>query len=257
MSCFIYYGHFYRLSLDGEVYHCRSTLEIIRSCNQTLSEDAAQSPGEFLLNRQPNAVFVMLNPGSSRPCDGRLGNEITNPCQINNDARSNLVLACPDDTQQAVEKVMTGKQFDHARVLNLFDIRKRNSNKLIRKIRSSIGLRARQHIPDPPEIKSYSIFSCERRSELGSRLNAENRQMVIAAWSTKDALKPFFKRCFQILEGDGPNEGDGFNLDIYGQQPEARVSPLEDRKFYHPSRKPKKWPKYILRNWPDNAQRQG
>lgn len=245
MSCFIYYGHFYRLTVANVEYRCRSTLEIIRSCNQALAEEAAQSSGAFLLDRQPNAVFVMLNPGSSRPCNGQLGNLIPNPCQIDNDARSNLVLTCPDDTQQAVEKVMTGKQFDHVRVLNLFDIRERKSTDLATTIRASLGV---SRLSERSDIESYSIFSSERRCEFRNRLNARTR-IVIAAWGIDEAA-PFFRRCYQILD-DG-----NLNCQIHGWQHERRPG---DRRFRHPARVREEWPRYIMENWPDeqDAPRQG
>lgn len=240
MSCFIYYGHFYRLAIDNTTYCCRSTLEIVRSHNQALAREAAQNPGG-LLDRRPDAVFVMLNPGGSRPCDGREPINCINPRQIDNHARANLVPTCPDDTQQAVETVMTDKQFDHVRVLNLFDIRERDSAELVRQIRASLGLRRGQRLPNPPEIKPYSIFSCARRCEFRDRLNATSR-IVVAAWGTGQAQQ-FFGPCCEILEGIG------LNLQIYGWRAEGR--PIEDRRFYHPLRKRREWPRYIIRNWPD------
>lgn len=240
MSCFIYYGHFYRLTIDNTTYCCRSTLEIVRSHNQALAREAAQNPGG-LLDRRPDAVFVMLNPGGSRPCDGREPINCINPRQIDNHARSNLVLTCPDDTQQAVETVMTGKQFDHVRVLNLFDIRERDSAELVRQIRASLGLRRGQRLPNPPEIKPYSIFSCARRCEFRDRLNATSR-IVVAAWGTGQAQR-FFGPCCEILEGIG------LNLQIYGWRPEGQ--PIEDRRFHHPSRRRRQWPRHIIDNWPE------
>lgn len=239
MSCFIYYGHFYRLTIDGTEYCCRSTLEIVSSRNRTLTRAADQDPIVLLdRRRQPNAVFVMLNPGGSHPCNGRLGNRITNPGRINNDAKSNLVLTCPDDTQQAVEKVMMCKQFDHVRVLNLFDIRERDSAELINIIRASLG-HPRRLPSRQPEIKSYSIFSNERQHESISRLNARN-SIVIAAWGTKKA-RPYFSQICQILEG--------LNLQIHGWR--SAPNAPNDRGFYHPSRRQEEWPRYIIENWPN------
>lgn len=237
MSCFIYYGHFYRLTIGGVEYRCRSTLEIVRSRNQAPVESAAQSSGEFLLNQQPDAVFVMLNPGSSHPRNGQESSNCISPCQIDDDAKSNLVLACPDPTQKAIEIVMSRKQFDHVRVLNLFDIRDPESKSLVRRIRISLGLEEKNRIPYPPNIQSYSIFSEERRCELRSRLNAGVRQMVIAAWTKKPSLDPFFRQFYQILEGE-----------------ELRIHGLAARGFYHPSRMKNIWANYVVDNWPNNAQ---
>ena len=239
MSCFIYYGHFYRLTIGDDVYHCRSTLEIIRSCNQEISEEVAQDPG-MLLICQPDAVFVMLNPGSSHPRNVQEPSNSISPYQIDNNAKSNLVLAYPDPTQKAIETVMSRKQFNHVRVLNLFDIRERNSARLVSKIRTSLNCR---RLPNQPEIKPYSIFSRERRSEFRIRLNARNR-IVIAAWGITKA-RPFFRKCFQILKCNDPD------LRIHGQRPVGRRS--EVREFYHPSRRRNIWADHVVNNWPGNT----
>ena len=230
MSCFIYYGHFYRLTIGDDIYCCRSTLEIVRS---EISNPCT------LLDNYPDAVFVMLNPGSSRPYNGQEPSNSISPCQIDNDVRSNLVLACPDPTQKAIEVVMSRKSFRHVRVLNLFDIRESESESLVNRIRTNLGLRERQRIPYPPDIRPYSIFSCERRHELRSRLNAGIRQIVIAAWTIKSGLVPFFRKSCNILESEG-----------------LRIHGLADRGFYHPSRIRNIWANYIVDNWPDNIHNQ-
>lgn len=239
MSCFIYYGHFYQLTIGDTAYRCRSTLEIISLRNQDLASEVAQNSGVLLdHDHQPDAVFIMLNPGGSRPCDGQEPSNAINSCQIDAHARSNLVLTCPDDTQKAVEKVMTCKQFDHVRVLNLFDIREPDSAELVKKIR--ISLDGCQRLPRRPEIKPYSIFSDERRCEFRNRLNAKSR-IVVAAWGVGKA-RQFFGQCYQMLE-----ENDQ-NFRIHGWQPEGQP---EDRRFYHPARMRDEWARHIIVNWPD------
>ena len=149
---FIYYGHFYRLCVDDVEYRCRSTLEIIAPRNLECARAAAGNPGA-LLDHEPNAVFVMLNPGASHPCDGRERDEIINPCEIHGDARCHLVATCPDAAQQAIENVMLRKQFDHVRVLNLFDIREPYSMVLKRKVRCSLGIRPKKYLPSALSLK--------------------------------------------------------------------------------------------------------
>lgn len=235
MNNFIYYGHFYQQIVNEVPYLGRSTLEIIRRRNRNLVTAAAQNPG-VLLTQRPKAVFVMLNPGGSRPSDGQEpGNELS-PRQIGEDARTSLVRTCPDNTQQAIEKVMTDKHLDHVRVLNLFDIREPESKKLIKKIKCSLGLTGnRERIPASPEILSYSIFSCERRLELRDRLNAVRPRKIVVAWGVEKALIPFFELFRKILEYECPN------LQLHGWQPSV---------FYHPGRKKYEWAKNIVENWP-------
>ena len=238
MDDFIYFGHFYRLCIDGVVYCCRSTLEIVHSCNLGCCARAvAENPGA-LLEYPPNAIFVMLNPGSSRPYDSQEPGNIIDPSEIHEDARCHLVATYPDDTQRAIENVMLCKQFGHVRVINLFDIRHPDSRWLVKKVRESLGLVRGKHLPRDPEMKPYSIFSCERRCELGNRLNAQ-RHVVVAAWTTKDGLRPFFEKCYRILCDQ--------QLQVHGWQSGKR----EERRYRHPSRLKKKWPRRIVRCWPN------
>ena len=234
MDHFIYYGHFYRLRVGDVEHRCRSTLEIVRSHSEECVTALAEDSGP-LLDHQPDAVFVMLNPGASRPADGQERDDVIDPCTIQGDARDHLVATCPDDTQLAIERVMSCKGFDHVRVINMFDIRDTDSRslaKLVRDLHSGTN-----GLPDVPEMKSCSIFSSERRRELRCRLNVRN-PVIVAAWTTSRDLIPFFKKCYGVLE-----ELDG-RLQIHGWQPP------DERLYYHPSRKKNKWAEHIVQNWP-------
>jgi hypothetical protein len=60
-SKFDVFGHFYSVNVaPRKVVECRSVLEIV---------EAAQAPKmtAVLSSRKPDAVFIMMNPGSSRP----------------------------------------------------------------------------------------------------------------------------------------------------------------------------------------------
>lgn len=237
MSCFIYFGHFYRQNIDLEEYSCRSTLEIVSLRDQTLAGEALQNPGALLDNQQPDAVIVMLNPGSSRPCDDQAPSNCISPSDINPDARSNLILTRPDPTQRKIEKVMACLQLNHVRVLNLFDIREPESKKLIDRVRESLDLGSGRHLDEDPEIKPYSIFSDERSSEFTSRFNATNR--IVIAWGREARAKNFYRKCYCRLSDLG--------IPIIGWQ---REGPNDDRTYYHPGRKDG-WSRYIINNWPD------
>jgi hypothetical protein len=55
------FGHFYSVQVAPKrIVECRSVLEIV---------EEAQVPEQMsvLSNRKPDAVFIMMNPGSSRP----------------------------------------------------------------------------------------------------------------------------------------------------------------------------------------------
>ena len=51
------FGHFYDLKIRKKIFKCRSVLEIV-------SNNLEYSP-----NLLPDAVVIMMNPGSSRPLD--------------------------------------------------------------------------------------------------------------------------------------------------------------------------------------------
>ena len=230
MDSFIFFGHFYQLMIDQEVHSCRSTLEIVRLCNDNTAPAWAQEPNN-LLDHQPDAVFVMLNPGGSRPCDGRQTiSRVSDPHQIAEDARSNLILTCPDETQRAIEIVMSRKQLNHARVLNLLDIRNTQSEDINKMIRSQ-----------PEDALPYSIFSPQRQVELIGRLGRCN-QIVVVAWGVKENCADFFKKCHRTLENNQRRPR------IIGWKHKNR--PQRKRLFYHPTRRRKKWPCKISKMWP-------
>ena len=55
------FGHFYSVNLiSGEKIDCRSVLEIVTKQEKLSNIDR-------LLEASPDAIFIMMNPGSSRP----------------------------------------------------------------------------------------------------------------------------------------------------------------------------------------------
>ena len=119
-----YYGHFYKMrTTDNRILCCRSVLEI--TTHQPLI------PNE-LLDRQPDAVVVMMNPGSYRPRQA-VEQQILNSQNIQICCR--LVPAKHDKTQEQIVKVMGRMGYNHIRVLNLSDIREPKSQRFFRIVR--------------------------------------------------------------------------------------------------------------------------
>lgn len=55
------FGHFYSIDLkSGDRIDCRSVLEIV-------TKKSKPSDTDLLLEQVPDAIFVMMNPGSSKP----------------------------------------------------------------------------------------------------------------------------------------------------------------------------------------------
>ena len=232
MTKFIYYAHFYKMTVGTARHSCRSTLEIVRVQDRNLVRRAAGDAG-VLLEQTPEAVFIMLNPGGSSPLDETQGLTNLETAQIATHAGSNLVRTRPDRTQRQIEALMARKQLNHVRVLNLFDIRQKNSSKLVNTIKESLGLDRGTVIPNPPPVKPYSIFSSNRTNELRARLNGQ--RMVVLAWSINAALHPFFRSAYRKLSD--------LTLQIHGMSTEA---------FFHPLTG-EQWIDYIDENWPGDV----
>ena len=172
-----YYGHFYNLrTTDNRLLRCRSVLEITNQCHRTPN---------VLLNQQPDAVVVMMNPGSSRPLQ-MVNQQILEPENIR--AHCRLVLTRPDNTQHTVRQIMAQMDYQHIRVLNLSDLCQSKSAKFFNTLRREETI---QHngIQAP-----HSIFSQCRAEELRYRMNPCGR-IVIAGWG-KGWNRSNWKRCF-------------------------------------------------------------
>ncbi len=108
------FGHFYSIDLgSGERIHCRSVLEIV-------TKKDTPAPIDLLLGKAADAIFIMMNPGSSLPLE--TVNTIISGEQAGNLCAS-LVLTKPDTTQYQVMRIMHYCGWSHVRVLNLSDLR--------------------------------------------------------------------------------------------------------------------------------------
>ena len=216
------YGHFYNLrTTDNHPLRCRSVLEITNLCRRTPN---------VLLNQQPDAVVVMMNPGSSEPIE-EVNEQIPEPENIRTHCR--LVPTRPDNTQCQIMQIMTCMHYNHVRVLNLSDIREPNSAKFFKIIRRE-GTIQRNSIQAP-----HSIFSQCRAEELRCRMNPRSR-IVIAGWG-KGWSKPRWRNCF-ANECYNKIRQLGFHIIGY------KDADSPDYIFVHPYYKSimNYWPNYIV-----------
>ena len=214
-----YYGHFYKIRTTGNrILYCRSVLEI--TAHQPLI------PNE-LLDRQPDAVVVMMNPGSSRPRQA-VEQQVLNSQNIQ--TRCRLVSAIHDKTQNQIVKIMGRVGYNHIRVINLSDIREPKSQKFFKTVSREITIQ-NNHIQAP-----HSIFSRYRFWELRCRMNPRSG-IVIAGWGKGwnrcQWKNSFAERCFDMIRALG--------FRIIGYQDYDR----DDHIFIHPLYNP------IMNNWPD------
>lgn len=190
---------------------CRSTLEVVTS-------SVSANERNRLLSCRPEIVVVMMNPGASEPCEGGNGHH---RCPREVGTRAVLVPTCADDTQQAIAEVIRCKGFGHARVLNLSDVREPNSETFLEKLK------------DGCFPSGHSVFCSERADELANRLNPTTG-IVIAAWGKDYRLRKLAKTAVASFKS--------CNLRVHGWD----NNPF----FFHPGRRLRRWPRWILSNWP-------
>jgi len=177
------FGHFYSIDLaPGEQIDCRSVLEIVAIKDKPTDTN-------LLLERAADAVFIMMNPGSSIPLE-EVNNRFSHK-QVGNMGAS-LVKTRPDTTQYQVMRVMHYCNWSHVRVLNLSDLRNPKGGDFavqFRDLEQRTGFRA------------HSLFSDERTGERNLHLNRKPLSPIVCAWGISPALDPLVERCLTKLAG--------------------------------------------------------
>jgi len=175
------FGHFYSVQLaSGEVLECRSVLEM--AANSGIPVENAG-----LSQRQPDAVFIMMNPGSSQPLV-----EVSNHIHAGDIHKLpiSLVPTKPDTTQYQVMRVMHHCQWRHVRVLNLSDLRCSKSEEFIKQFRQ---------LEEKSGLDSHSIFSERRKVELSLKLPKAREVRLVYAWGLSEKLNPLIERCLSRI----------------------------------------------------------
>lgn len=162
-------GHFYKLSIGDELLNCRSSLKII---SKDLRID----------NRnRPEAVFIMMNPGSSKPADNNYLipsftlDEIYSPIWD-----KKYVPTRPDNAQYQIMRLMILNNWDYVKVINLSDLRNGNSNEFSNDFNDATMLN-----PSNP----HCITHPDRRVELKEELRVKTNGVTIAAWGNVEVLR--------------------------------------------------------------------
>lgn len=128
-----------------------------------------------------DAVFIMMNPGSSAPLDGEDAVKIEHAVHVP---------ARPDTTQYQVMRLMGFYDWRSVRVLNLSDLRTPKSDELLGVI----------HVYERHEgHDGHSIFSPRRASELQHALRRRTGSPVVVAWGVAARLRPLAERALNAL----------------------------------------------------------
>ncbi|HEX3657705.1 MAG TPA: DUF1643 domain-containing protein [Pirellulales bacterium] len=173
------FGHFYSVQIaPKKTVLCRSVLEIVET-------DCVPRKAAALSNQKPDAIFIMMNPGSSRPLaevDNRIHSEAIHELPIL------LVPTKPDTTQYQVMRIMHYCEWRHVRVLNLSDLRCANSGVFLKQFRE---------LEEDHSFDTHTVFSDRRADELASKLIGGIP--VIRAWGVRPQLDPLIFRCMSKL----------------------------------------------------------
>jgi hypothetical protein len=158
---------------------------------------AATDPNELFSNsgaarNLPDAVMIMMNPGSSRPIeDGDTDSMLTMPLPAG--FQKPLVLTQPDNTQYQIMRIMVSKDWKHVRVLNISDLRDPKSPSFIAKTKVLAEL---------PGGNAHSLFSKVRKSERETMLRRKPGAPFILGWGQDAGLIPLAKQCLTCIDGE-------------------------------------------------------
>ena len=196
------FGHFYSVGLEsGETINCRSVLEIV-------TRQSKPSNIGSLLGNSPDAIFIMMNPGSSKPCV-EVNNFISEG--LINQLEVSLERTEPDTTQYQVMRVMHYCRWNHVRVLNLSDMRDSKSASFVKRYRD---------IENRTGFSAHVLFTDERSGELESKLNQKPEAHIICAWGVSSDLDPLIERCLSKVAG---------RFELTGLK-----KPNTENKYFHP-----------------------
>jgi hypothetical protein len=188
------YGHFYTLGYpDARTVRCRSALEIITRQSGLAGELGPKG-------HRPDAIFIMMNPGSSRPV---LGSQDPGDRHAWNDWHGaaqggDLVETVPDPTQHQIMRIMAHRRWEHVRVLNLSDLRNPVSRQFLRLVHD---------LPTLDGGHPHSLFCPQRRTEREGKLLRKPGAPLIAAWGVDPRLKPLVASCLDALPLGEPLRG--------------------------------------------------
>lgn len=205
------YGHFYRLNMEGvDPLPCRSVLEIT-----SLPPDAVgakSDPNDLFGSMQnnhsseggllslPDAVVIMMNPGSSRPiAEGDTDSLLTMP--LPEDFKKPLVLTQPDNTQYQIMRIASSKGWTHVRVLNISDIRDPKSPSFIAKTRALDGISGGPGASGGTGA-AHTLFSETRKKERAQMFQRKDGAPFILGWGQDPGLIPLAGQCLACLEGE-------------------------------------------------------
>ena len=208
LSQFAVAGRFYEAPIAGHPEKLRDRLEI------TPHGWSAQR----IANNPPDLLVIMMNPGASRPLEALWSETeaagvqgLVDDCGPVVD--DGLAPAVPDRTQYQIMRLLLAAQakglpWQHARVLNLSDLRTPKSAELIAKL----ALYAADD--------SHSIFSSQRQADFktwaANPLVAKPQTPVLCGWGLNPALAPLAQRALHCIHAIASNQNAASERKLLG-----------------------------------------
>ena len=173
LAQFAVYGRFYEQRIAGVAEQLRDRLEIAPRA-WSLAQCVTQ---------EPDLLVIMMNPGASRPLDALWDSQ----------ACEGFVAAQPDRTQYQIMRLLLaaqqqGRAWQHARVLNLSDLRTPKSAIFIEKLAAYAG------------DDGHSLFSIARKAQC-AQLLGHPATPVLCAWGLSTHFVPLAQRALAAVQG--------------------------------------------------------
>jgi hypothetical protein len=184
-SQFACYGHFYEMELmTGETVSCRSVLEIV-------TQQIAQTDPSGISRLTPDAVVIMMNPGSSHPKDASYKPQTLTYPQRDYCREKELVLTQPDNTQYQIMRVAIKQGWHHIRVLNLSDLRDPKSGRFLQRVAACAEVMGGH---------THSIFCDERIEECNASLRRKTDEAILLGWGQDMGLLDLAENCVNRIQ---------------------------------------------------------
>ncbi|MCM3671003.1 DUF1643 domain-containing protein [Mesobacillus maritimus] len=153
-------GSFYHLKIQGHSFECRNYAQVYRKDKEN--------------QKEYDAIFVLMNPGL---CSPKKSTYLI-PQISHGESSLNYTYAKTDNTQYQIMRFMNLKNWNKVLVINLSDIRAGNLDEFKRKLNDAkrVG------------FEGHSIFSEQRKDELGQVLSNSNCPIIVA-WGTDSRFK--------------------------------------------------------------------
>lgn len=180
------FANFYNIITNNQsIIPCRNVLQIYH--NDCFDE-------EDIDNLVPDALFVLLNPGSAKLNEDELDEKEIPNYDINELSENlidNTILPThPDNTQYQVMRVMKEMGWKFVRVINLSDIIATNKKEFIIKFKNF-------EVDNTTDV--HSIFSERRKEERDIMFYIKDEAPIIVGWSFDCKVRDLATRCIRHI----------------------------------------------------------